>query len=126
MDIERLLLGGQELDELDQLGPTDAVGAVNGQAALGLLSLERRLEGGAKLLIVALLGGSPVGVLGALGVEAAHHVVQLRRRQEAIVLDLCARRLEAVLHASEQPGARCACVPGHDDARRGVEVNFVF
>ena len=97
VNVEGFLLGREVLDELGQFGATHAVGTVDRQAARGSLALEGRLEGLAELFVVALLGGCAIGVLGALRVQAAHHIVQLRSGEEAVVLDLGAGGLEAIL-----------------------------
>ena len=70
-----LIFGRKILDQLVQRWPADTVGTVHCQTARRLLSLECRLESRTELLVVALLRWLTVGILGAFGVQAPHHVM---------------------------------------------------
>jgi hypothetical protein len=84
LDIEARL-GRHEFEELGKLGPTDAIGAVDRQLAGDLPTLEGAGKGLAELPVVALLADLAVGLRGALGVDAAREVVELRRREDLVV-----------------------------------------
>lgn len=100
-----LILRWKVLDEFPELGSTNAIGAIHRQRALRLLAAQCSLESGAELLVVTLLGGCTVRILGALGVEAADHVMELRCGEKAVLLDLSLGGRKTVLEAAKEPGA---------------------
>lgn len=103
LDLDSLLLGaGQILDQLPQLGATNAVCAVNDHALIlrrilgDLPVLESLPQSGANLLVVALLGRLTILMHGALRVHTANEVVQLRRGEELVVGVLGTRCVKSV------------------------------
>ncbi len=123
-DLDALVGLRQVLDQLAQLGATDAVGAVHGDEARALLALQRGLECLAQLLVVALFADVPVRVLCALCVLAPHQVVQLRGGQDLVVGVLSVGGLQGVDERGDERRARGAGVASKDDAGRVLAVHL--
>lgn len=110
----------QMLDQFAQLSPADTIGTIDRHGALWFSALHRLGKGLAELLVVSRLGGVAVMLRGVLGVDASHQVMQLGRRQEAIVGVFGRRRGEGIGQRVDQAGPGGAGVTGEDDMRRGV------
>lgn len=114
------------LEELDQLGTTDAVGAVNRQLAVNLAALQGLDESIGKLLVVAKLADLAVGLRSALGVDAAGEVVELGSGEDLVVGVFGVGGLERVGKGSDELVARGAGVSTIDNAggRREVDAQL--
>lgn len=115
---------GQVLDQLPQLGASNAIGAINGQAAAGLVVAHGLLVGRGQLLIVTLLGGLAVFILGALGVDAADEIVELRGSGELVVGVFGGGVGEGFGEALYKTRARSTSVTSEDDTRWGIEIDL--
>ena len=125
LNIDAAVLDTREvLDQLAKLRTANAICAIDDHGPLWSVIPREPHKGRCQLVVVASIGRFTVGVRPALGVDAAHEVVQLRRRQEVVVCEVGLGGGEGIAQRLDQRRPRGARVAGEDDARRraGLEL----
>lgn len=113
----------QVLHKIPQLRATNTIGAVDGQRALNLDALHNLLEGGGKLLIVALFRRLTVLVLCTESVLAAHDIVELGSGHVLEVDELDLGCGQGSVEHAHQTGSRGTGIAGKDHAGRVGHLN---
>lgn len=124
LDVEPSHILGDDLEKLSKLGTSHAVGTVDNQLALDLSAPQSADKGLGQLVVVASLADLAVGLGGALGVDTASQVVQLRGGEDLVVGVLDAGGLESISQGGNQAVARGAGIAAVDNAAGGVEVDL--
>lgn len=125
LDIETTVSrSGQVLEQLEQLGTSDTVCAVNSQMTLRLCVFHGLLEGSGQFLVVSLLADLAVFILSSLRVDATDQVVKLRGGEDAVVCRLSFGGSQSIIEASDQARTGSTSIAGEDDSGRGVEVDL--
>lgn len=113
------------LEELAELGPAHAVGAVDRQGARHPPAPEGAPERLRELLVVPGLADLAVGLGRPFGVDGPRQVVQLRRGQDLVVDVGGVGGGEGVGEGRDELDARGPRVPAGDDLARGGEVDLL-
>jgi hypothetical protein len=121
LDVDAALSSGRQIiDELLELGSTNAVGAVDCDGPLDGTSMHESLECLGHLLIVSRLGRFAELVGGALGIDASNDVVKLRGGEDAKVCVPHVENIKGGLEGVDQGWTGFASVTSEDDAGGAV------